>query len=144
MPAKSKKQRNAEQARRQHDVRKNARTVRRPSRDDIARLWLWQVITDAQKGGEQGKVLIAKMADKIVTGLERQGFDDYESYDVFDGLVRKYSDGLYPFRPKRHLGAGPGGPAGDMRHHGRAILSFPECCIKRSALPGREPFVADK
>lgn len=90
MAARSKKQRNAEQARRQQDVRERARVARRPSRDDIARLWLWQVITDAQKDGEKGKALISKMADKIVAGLEQQGFDDQESYDVFDELVRKY------------------------------------------------------
>lgn len=113
MPTQSKKQRNAEQARRQQNVRRKARAARRPSRDDIARLWLWQVITDAQKDGEEGKTLISKMADKIVAGLEQQGFDDQESYDVLDELVRKYADGLYPFRPKRHLGAGPGDPAGD-------------------------------
>jgi hypothetical protein len=113
MAARSKKQRNAEQARRQQEVRKKARAVRRPSRDDIARLWLWQVITDAQKDGAKGKELIGKMADKIVAGLEQQGFADQESYAVFDQLVRKYSDGLYPFRPKRHLGFQTGDPTTD-------------------------------
>ncbi|MDQ0323322.1 hypothetical protein QO002_005528 [Pararhizobium capsulatum DSM 1112] len=57
---------------------------------------------------DDGRQLIAKMADKIVDGLVGQGFDDRESYDVFDDLVRKYSDGLFPFRPKRHLGDAQG------------------------------------
>ncbi|MCV9963212.1 hypothetical protein OIU34_14985 [Pararhizobium sp. BT-229] len=104
MPAKSKSQRTAEQQVRQQRVRDKARAARRPSRDDIARMFLWQVISDAIKDGEAGRLLIKKMADKIVGGLEHQGFDDRESYDVFDDLVRKYADGLFPFRPKRHLG----------------------------------------
>ncbi len=104
MAGKSKKQRNAEQRVRQKGVRTGARESGRPSRDDIARMFLWQTIVNAQKAGDEGRALIGKMADSIVKGLERQGFDDRESYDVFDELVRKYGDGLYPFRPKRHLG----------------------------------------
>jgi|GEM_PF-927736 len=107
MTRKSKKQRKAEQAVRQRLVREAAREKRRPTRDDIARLWLWQVIIDAQSHDVKGKTLISKMADKIVAGLEQQGFDDQESYDVFDQLVRKYSDGLYPFRPKLHFATDP-------------------------------------
>lgn len=103
MPAKSKSQRTAEQRVRQKRVREKAKAARRPSRDDIARMFLWQVISDAMKDADDGRLLIKKMADKIVGGLERQGFDDQESYDVFDDLVRKYSDGLFPFRLKRHL-----------------------------------------
>lgn len=104
VPGKSKKQRSAEQKARQQDVRDGAKEKRRPSRDDIARMFLWQTIADAHKAGDKGRALIGKMADRIVKGLERQGFDDRESYEVFDELARKYGDGLYPFRPKRHLG----------------------------------------
>jgi hypothetical protein len=53
-------------------------------------------------------VLIGKMRDKIVDGRAGQGFDDELGYDVFDDLIRKYSDGLFPFRPKRHLGEDQG------------------------------------
>ncbi|CZT38065.1 hypothetical protein [Rhizobium sp. 9140] len=104
MPRKSKTQRSAEQRVRQQDVRDGAKEKRRPSRDDIARMFLWQTISNAHKDGDAGRALISKMADSIVKGLEHQKFNDRESYDVFDSLVRKYSDGLYPFRPKRHLG----------------------------------------
>lgn len=103
MPVKSKNQRNAEQQARQKRVRESAKAARKPSRDDVARMFLWQVISDAVNDGDEGRMLIRKMADKIVGGLERQGFDDEECYDVFDELVRKYSDGMFPFRPKRHL-----------------------------------------
>lgn len=103
MAGKSKKQRSAEQRVRQKKVREGARETSRPSRDDIARMFLWQTIVHAHKDGDEGRALIDKMADMIVKGLERQGFDDRESYDVFDALVRKYGDGLYPFRPKHHL-----------------------------------------
>lgn len=112
MPGKSKRQRSAEQRVRQQGVRDTAREKRRPSRDDVARMFLWQTISNAHKAGNEGRELLGKMADHIVKGLERQGFDDGESYDVFDDLVRKYADGLYPFRPKRHLGAEtPGDPS---------------------------------
>ncbi|MBV1782223.1 MAG: hypothetical protein KMY49_04110 [Hoeflea sp.] len=35
--------------------------------------------------------------------LELQGFDIRESEDVFEELAARYADGLFPFRPKRHL-----------------------------------------
>ncbi|MBB6181234.1 hypothetical protein [Pseudorhizobium flavum] len=103
MTRKSKKQRNAEQAVRQRLVREAAREKRRPTRDDIARMFFWKVISDAHCNGENGRTLISKLADKIVDGLERQGFDAQEGYDVYDQLVRKYSNGVFPFRIKRHL-----------------------------------------
>jgi len=103
MTRKSKKQRNAEQAIRQRLVREAAREKRRPTRDDIARMFLWKVISDAHRGGEDGRTLINKLADRVVDGLESQGFDAQEGYDVYDQLVRKYSNGVFPFRIKRHL-----------------------------------------
>ena len=111
MPAKSKKQRAAEQRDRQQGVRDKAKQTARPSRDDIARMFLWRTISDAHRGGEEGRLLIEKMANLIVAGLTRQGFDERESYDVFDALVRKYASDLFPFRPKPHLGDSPVDPA---------------------------------
>ena len=102
MPRKSKKQRNAEQLARQQRVRDNAKTKRRPSRDDLARVLLWQMITAAQ-GREDARVALNKLSEAIVEDLERQGFDVRESEDVFEDLADRYSDGLFPFRPKRHL-----------------------------------------
>lgn len=49
MPRKSKKQRSAEQVARQQRVRDAAKARRRPSRDDLARVLLWKMITAAQR-----------------------------------------------------------------------------------------------
>lgn len=103
MARKPKKQRNAEQRERQKRVREQALTDRRPTRDDIARMLLWQMIVGVQKKRENPKAVLDKLRDEIVTGLEGQLFDGNQSMDAFDALVLKYSTGIYPFRPKRHL-----------------------------------------
>jgi len=102
MPRKSKKQRNVEQLARQQRVRDEARARRRPSRDDLARVLLWQMITAAQ-GRADARIALDKLSESIIWELERQGFDVRESEDVFEDLAGRYSDGLFPFRPKRHL-----------------------------------------
>ena len=102
MSRKSKKQRNAEQAARQQNVRDEAKVRRRPSRDDLARVLLWQMITAAQ-GHKEPYLALGKVRDSIVDDLERQGFDVRECENVFHELADRYSDGLYPFRHKRHL-----------------------------------------
>jgi hypothetical protein len=102
MPRKPKKQRNAEQLIRQHRVREQTKARRRPTRDDLARVLLWQMITAAQAHTDPNRAL-GKVRDSIVDDLERQGFDVRESENVFHELADRYSDGLYPFRPKRHL-----------------------------------------
>lgn len=102
MARKPKKQRNAEQVVRQQRVRDAARTKRRPSRD-IARMFLWQMIAGVQNKRTDGRVVLDKLRNEIVEGLEQQGFDVRQSEDVFEALVDKYADGLFPFRPKWHL-----------------------------------------
>lgn len=102
MPRKPKAQRIAEQRARQQKVRDDAREKRRPSRDDIARMLLWQLIITAQSR-RKGRLILDRLRDEVVAGLERQGFDVRESETVFEDLTRKYTDGLFPFRPKRHL-----------------------------------------
>ena len=87
---------------RQQKVRDDAREKRRPSRDDIARMLLWQLIATAQSR-RKGRLILDRLRDEVVEGLERQGFDVRESETVFEDLIRKYADGLFPFRPKRHL-----------------------------------------
>lgn len=95
----SRKSRNMGQQR----VRDEARERRRPSRDDLARVLLWQMITAAQAHKDSYRAL-GKVRDSIVDDLERQGFNVRECEEVFHELADRYSDGLYPFRPKRHLG----------------------------------------
>lgn len=102
MPRKPKRQRNAEQVIRQQRVRDEAKVRRRPSRDDLARILLWQMITTARERADS-HIALGKLRDVLVEQLERQGFDDRESEDVFEELADKYADGLFPFRPKRHL-----------------------------------------
>ncbi|MDR7028988.1 hypothetical protein [Rhizobium rosettiformans] len=103
MARKPKKQRNAKQRERQIRVREQALADRRPTRDDIARMLLWQMIVGVLNTRDDAKAVLDKLGNEIAEGLERRGFDGDESLDVFDALVIKYSDGLYPFRPKRHL-----------------------------------------
>lgn len=102
MSKKTKKQRNAEQAIRQQLVRENTKARCRPSRDDLARVLLWQMITAAQAHKEPYRAL-GKVRDSLVDDLERLGFSVRESEDVFHELADRYADGLFPFRPKRHL-----------------------------------------
>lgn len=104
MARKPKKQRNAEQVVRQRQVRNTARAKRRPSRDDIARIFLWQMIVGLQENRSDARTVLDKMRDEVVEGLERQGFDVRQSEDVFETLVEKYTDRPFPFRPKWHLG----------------------------------------
>lgn len=102
MTRKSKKQRNAEQAVRQQSVRDEAKARRRPSRDDLARVLLWQMIVASQRR-KDARLALDKLSEAIVIDLERLGFDVRESEDVFEALTDRYSDGLFPFRPKWHL-----------------------------------------
>lgn len=106
MARKSKKQRNADQVVRQQRVRDEAKARRRPSRDDMARMLLWQMIVAAQRR-KDAWLALNKLSKAIVVDLERQGFDVRESEDVFEELVDRYSDGLFPFRPKWHLTSQP-------------------------------------
>lgn len=63
---------------------------------------LWQLIITAQSR-RKGRLILDRLRDEVGEGLERQGFDVRESETVFEDLIRKYADGLFPFRPKRHL-----------------------------------------
>lgn len=110
MPA---KQRAAEQKLRQKELRDAARDKRRPSRDDIARLLLWQMITGVSENRSDRRQVLDRLRDEIVDGLEQQRFDVRESEDVFEELVVKYVNGPSPFRPKRHLQKGAGGSDAD-------------------------------
>jgi hypothetical protein len=97
-------QRNEEQRLRQLKTRQTAKDLRRPSRDDLARMLLWQMITGIQNNKNADKKSdLNNLCNKIVGGLVQQGFCERESEDIFDALVRKYVSGLSPFRRKAHL-----------------------------------------
>ncbi|MCY0148834.1 hypothetical protein OEG84_14275 [Hoeflea sp. G2-23] len=103
MTKKSKREINAKQRARQQRVRDEARNRRRPSRDDLARMLFWKMIMSARKHHLGRREALDRLRDEIVDGLELQGFDVRESEDVFEELTARYADGLFPFRPKRHL-----------------------------------------
>jgi len=103
MTNKSEREVNAEQRARQQRVRDEARNRRRPSRDDLARMLLWKMIMSTEKHKLGRREALDRLRDEIVDGLDLQGFDVRESEEVFDELASRYADGLFPFRPKRHL-----------------------------------------
>lgn len=103
MTKKSKREINAEQRARQKRVRDKARDSCRPSRDDLARMLLWKMIRSTEKHHLGRRQALDMLRNEIVDGLELEGFDVKESEEVFEELAEKYSDGLFPFRPKRHL-----------------------------------------
>lgn len=101
---KSRKRKLENQAKRQSNLRKVSREKRRPDRDDLARVLLWQMIT-AAKGRSHPEEALSKVCDSLLTELMKQGFSEHETEKVFWELARKYDPALSPFRPKRHLGA---------------------------------------
>jgi len=103
MTKKSKREINAEQRARQQRVRDEARDRCRPSRDDLARILLWKMIMSAEKHHLGRREALDRLRNEIVDGLDLQGFDVRESEEVFHELASRYADGLFPFRPKRHL-----------------------------------------
>ncbi len=103
MTKKSKREMNAGQRARQQRVRDEARDRRRPSRDDLARMLLWKMIMSTERHNLGRRAALYRLRDEIVDGLDLQGFDVRESEDVFEALTARYADGLFPFRPKRHL-----------------------------------------
>ena len=104
MARKTIKQRNEAQRLQQSKTRQTAKDLRRPSRDDLARMLLWQMITCIQNNKSADKHSdLNKLCNKIVGGLVQQGFCEQESEDIFDTLMRKYASGLSPFRRKDHL-----------------------------------------
>jgi len=102
MARKSIRQRNAEQRVRQQKVRDDTHEHRRPTRDDIARTLLWQMIVTAKKTRKRDEVL-DRLGSEITAELVPPGFDARESEAVFDALAEKYELDVRPFRIKRHL-----------------------------------------
>lgn len=94
-------ERNRKQKARQQEIRDGHRQARRPSRDDVARMALYSMITQAIADSTEER--LEMMQERIVVLLVKQGFDEAASDAVFDDLVDKYRDGDWPFRRKVHL-----------------------------------------
>ncbi len=82
-------------------MRKRNRDDRRPTRDDVARIVLWQVITRVY--GKARKDVWERIADGIIEELVGHGFDERESELVIEDLVQRYTSGRGGFRRKTHL-----------------------------------------
>ena len=89
------------QRRRQQELRANAAAEKRPSRDDVARVALWWMISSMADKGKPD--VLQEFHDRIVVLLTQQGFSEAASDEVMDDLVRKYRSGGWPFRRKVHL-----------------------------------------
>jgi hypothetical protein len=102
MARQTREERNEQQRVRQLSVRKTAKELKKPSRDDIARMLLWQMITGIQKNKQKDKAgkekMLIDLLNSIVNGLESQGFDAQQSEDAFEALVDKYANSSSPFR----------------------------------------------
>jgi hypothetical protein len=75
--------------------------MRRPDRDDIARVWLWRSIRMATKAKQEHRDW---MYEAILEALAGQGFDKRQSKIALDELIERYGQATKsPFRRKRHL-----------------------------------------
>jgi hypothetical protein len=100
---KTRKQRNAEQLERSANNRVKAKLLKKPSRDDIARMALWRYINSTWRGDARARETLDMMRDDLVDELEKQGFDPRQVEERFEELAEKYRSDLPPFRIKCHL-----------------------------------------
>lgn len=102
-----------EQRDRQKAYRDEQRDLKKPSRDDVARAWLWKSLRRAAHAEEtnQGSFL-GKIEEDVVATLVQQGFDERRCeiafLDIYDRYKRTSSP---PFRIKRHLTTSDGEPS---------------------------------
>ena len=88
----------SEQRERQKAYRARLTKQRRPGRDDIARVLLYEVITRSVVLGRRDD--LEQSVDRIVEKLDKQGFDVQASYEAFDELIEKYTRTDWGFRRK--------------------------------------------
>lgn len=92
-------QRRAEQAEQQRAYRMQQTELRKPSRDDVARVALHLMITEALSARDAE---LGSWCDHLVTLLVAQGFDRTAAHRRMDQLVERYADGWQAQR-KPHL-----------------------------------------
>ena len=91
--------RRAEQAEKQKAYRVLQTALRKPSRDDVARVALHLMITEALSAQDAE---LGSWCDHLVTLLVAQGFDRSAAHHRLDQLVELYADGWEAQR-KPHL-----------------------------------------
>lgn len=107
--ARSRTQRLRDQRERQQAYRDEQRRLRRPGRDDIARVALrWLILGTAKLAEREGNpARMNKVETDILEALVEQGFDRSKSDEALGDLIDRYVDGKWDFRRKVHLGIGP-------------------------------------
>jgi hypothetical protein len=110
---KSKAKRLSEQADYQRAYRMQQKALRKPSRDDVARVALHLMIGEALKHNQEGK--LDEWCAALVGRLADQGFDRDAAHRRVDELIERYADG-WTFQRKPHLDLPEGGL---MRSQGR-------------------------
>lgn len=106
--ARSRTQRLRDQRERQQAYRDEQRRLRRPGRDDIARVALrWLILGTAKLAEREGNpARMNKVEGDLLGALVEQGFDRSASDAALGDLIDRYVDGKWDFRRKVHLRAG--------------------------------------
>jgi hypothetical protein len=100
MSASPRPRRRTEAAAQQLHYRQQQKALRKPSRDDVARVtlhWLIQRILKHDKEGE-----LARWCETIVRRLVRQGFERDAARSRVNQLIERYENG-WRFQRKPHL-----------------------------------------
>jgi hypothetical protein len=84
----------------QRRYRQQQKALRKPTRDDVARVALHWIITMVLKRNQEGE--LGKWSEKIVRRLVRQGFDRNAACRRIDQLIERYEGG-WEFQGKPHL-----------------------------------------
>ena len=92
--------RHRDQAAYQREYRRQQKAVRKPSRDDVARVALHWVITEALRREREDDLV--KLCDLIRDRLVGQGFDRDAASRRIDDLIARYESG-WDFQRKPHL-----------------------------------------
>lgn len=103
--AKPKATRLREQRARQQEYRDRQKQLRRPGRDDIARIALqWLIVGTAKLAEREGNAARMNVVEgAILEKLVEQGFDPAASDQVLGDLIDKYTEAGWGFRRKPHL-----------------------------------------
>lgn len=92
--------RRSEQAAHQRAYRTQQKALRKPSRDDVARVFLHLMMTDALVHNRDNELVA--WCDQLVSQLVSQGFDESAAHRRIDQLIEQYHAG-WDFLRKPHL-----------------------------------------
>lgn len=92
------------QRERQQKNRERIKLERKPTRDDIARVFLHMFIMRCHKTNQMHA--LDGFCDMIVSQLKSQGFDKAGSHNVLEELIEKYTKSKWQFFSKLHLREG--------------------------------------